>query len=62
MLLSESDIDANDIQVVTSERRKDEFRTPEIGMEFSSEAEANKFYENHANKIGFSVRKGKVHQ
>ena len=29
-------------------------------MKFSSESEAREFYKNYAEKIGFTVRKGKV--
>ncbi|XVF09094.1 hypothetical protein REPUB_Repub07fG0061500 [Reevesia pubescens] len=32
---------------------------PELGMEFSSEEDAYKFYKDYAKSIGFSVRKGK---
>ncbi|KAJ6749836.1 hypothetical protein OIU85_000466 [Salix viminalis] len=39
---------------------KDSCQKPEIGMEFSSEEEAYRFYEGYANKIGFRTRKGKV--
>ncbi|XVE54809.1 hypothetical protein DITRI_Ditri03aG0112300 [Diplodiscus trichospermus] len=34
-------------------------RAPELGMEFSSEEDAYKFYKEYAKAIGFSVRKGK---
>ncbi|XP_022738633.1 protein FAR1-RELATED SEQUENCE 12-like isoform X2 [Durio zibethinus] len=34
-------------------------QAPELGMEFSSEDDAYKFYKDYANAIGFSVRKGK---
>uniref|UniRef100_A0A2N9FI68 Protein FAR1-RELATED SEQUENCE n=1 Tax=Fagus sylvatica TaxID=28930 RepID=A0A2N9FI68_FAGSY len=33
---------------------------PEIGMSFSCEQEAHKFYQKYATKMGFKVRKGKV--
>ena len=35
-------------------------RVPEIGMKFSSEEEALKFYKKYAMERGFKVRKGKV--
>jgi hypothetical protein len=33
---------------------------PEIGMSFSCEQEAHKFYQKYAIELGFKVRKGKV--
>ncbi|KAK4837007.1 hypothetical protein QYF36_002064 [Acer negundo] len=38
----------------------DNFQVPELGMKFSSEEEAYKFYTTYAKRIGFKVRKGKV--
>ncbi|KAK0595387.1 hypothetical protein LWI29_006104 [Acer saccharum] len=39
----------------------DDFQ-PELGMKFSSEEEAYKFYTTYAERIGFKVRKGKVNR
>lgn len=36
------------------------FQVPELGMVFSSEEEAYKFYKDYATKMGFRVRKGKT--
>ena len=36
-------------------------RVPKLGMDFLSEAEAYSFYNNYAEDIGFSVRKGSKH-
>ncbi|KAJ6749839.1 hypothetical protein OIU85_000469 [Salix viminalis] len=63
MLSSDSDGDEDEIQATSvfgASESKDSCQKPEIGMEFSSEEEAYKFYEGYANKIGFRTRKGKV--
>ncbi|GMN53200.1 hypothetical protein TIFTF001_022336 [Ficus carica] len=55
--ISSTESDEDEIQ---SDLPANEKRHPEIGMEFSSEEEAYKFYKTYAEEVGFSVRKGKV--
>ncbi|KAL5570867.1 hypothetical protein UlMin_020464 [Ulmus minor] len=55
--ISSSESDEDEIQSELSPTQK---RLPEIGMEFSSEETAYKFYKKYAEEVGFSVRKGKV--
>ena len=55
--ISSTESDEDEIQ---SDLPANEKRHPEIGMEFSSEEEAYKFYKKYAEEVGFSVRKGKV--
>ena len=45
---------------VNEKNLEDDGQIPRIGMKFSSESEAREFYKNYAEKIGFTVRKGKV--
>ncbi|KAK3219323.1 hypothetical protein Dsin_013293 [Dipteronia sinensis] len=40
----------------------DNFQVRELGMKFSSEEEAYKFYTTYAKRIGFKVRRGKVNR
>ncbi|KAK2654094.1 hypothetical protein Ddye_013950 [Dipteronia dyeriana] len=40
----------------------DDCQVPELGMKFSTEEEAYKFYYTYAKRIGFKVRKGKVNR
>lgn len=63
MLSSDSNEDEDEIQATSvfgASESKDSCQKPEVGMEFSSEEEAYKFYTSYANKIGFRTRKGKV--
>ncbi|KAL9373810.1 hypothetical protein Peur_033430 [Populus x canadensis] len=63
MLSSDSNEDDDEIQATSvfgASESKDSCQKPEVGMEFSSEEEAYKFYTSYANKIGFRTRKGKV--
>jgi len=63
MLSSDSDGYEDEIQVTSvygASESKDSCQEPGVGMEFSSEEEAYKFYKGYANKIGFRTRKGKV--
>lgn len=62
-MFSESDED--EIQSESTVNLKEETsrgnsQIPELGMVFSSEEEAYKFYISYATEMGFSVRKGKV--
>lgn len=50
----------SDEDEIQSDLPLNELRHPEIGMEFSSEEDAYKFYKKYAEEVGFSVRKGKV--
>uniref|UniRef100_A0A2N9H879 Protein FAR1-RELATED SEQUENCE n=1 Tax=Fagus sylvatica TaxID=28930 RepID=A0A2N9H879_FAGSY len=52
--ISESIVSMND------GNREFKSHVPEIGMSFSCEQEAHKFYQKYATKMGFKVRKGKV--
>ena len=52
--ISESIVSMND------GNREFKSHVPEIGMSFSCEEEAHKFYQKYATEIGFKVRKGKV--
>ncbi|KAJ0043683.1 hypothetical protein Pint_18471 [Pistacia integerrima] len=51
---SESTIDLKD------ETCEMNFQVPQLGMVFSSEEEAYKFYKNYATKMGFRIRRGKT--
>ncbi|KAJ4830528.1 hypothetical protein Tsubulata_029605 [Turnera subulata] len=58
---SEVETQANsNFDVNQEEKQTSNFQRPSLGMVFSSEEEAFKFYQNYADKMGFSVRKGKV--
>ncbi|KAJ6968195.1 hypothetical protein NC653_036211 [Populus alba x Populus x berolinensis] len=62
MLSSDNNEDEDEIQATSvfgASESKDSCQKPEVGMEFSSEEEAYKFYTSYANKIGFRTRKGK---
>uniref|UniRef100_A0A2C9V7G9 Protein FAR1-RELATED SEQUENCE n=1 Tax=Manihot esculenta TaxID=3983 RepID=A0A2C9V7G9_MANES len=42
--------------------QEDNFQVPELGMVFSSDGEVYEFYKKYSKRIGFTVRKGKVHR
>lgn len=47
---------------VNEEKPEDNDQKPQKGMVFSSVNEAEEYYRNHANQIGFTVRKGKIYK
>ncbi|KAJ4830530.1 hypothetical protein Tsubulata_029607 [Turnera subulata] len=55
----ETQADSN-FDVNQEEAQISNFQLPRLGMVFPSEEGAFKFYQNYADKMGFSVRKGKV--
>ncbi|KAJ0043680.1 hypothetical protein Pint_18476 [Pistacia integerrima] len=62
---SPSMLENDDMQSESAINLKDEtcemnFQVPGLGMVFSSEEEAYKFYKDYATKMGFRVRKGKT--
>lgn len=58
-----SDGNGNEIDTlfnVNGKNPEDDNQTPQTGMSFSSELEAEEYYKKYAKRKGFTVRKGKV--
>ncbi|XP_062103484.1 protein FAR1-RELATED SEQUENCE 5-like [Humulus lupulus] len=59
---SEDEILSSNVDIKSLHSKIDEEAIPKVGMEFNTEEEAYNFYNAYAYKIGFSIRRSKMHK
>ncbi|XP_062093424.1 protein FAR1-RELATED SEQUENCE 5-like [Humulus lupulus] len=59
---SEDGILSSNVDIKSLHSKIDEEAIPKVGMEFNTEEEAYNFYNAYAYKIGFSIRRSKMHK